>query len=403
MILRELQSSLREVGSGPDRWILLLLFLFLLSIPFSIFAAQVGYFGALIIWVGTMAVRRESDGVRTGFEMFFLLYLAAELISTLLSSNTAQSFLYMQRRMLLIPILYLLLAKVKSRSAITALLSMMLLAALGVALWSFRDLFINFSGYLAFQRRLSEFQMYMTAGGIMMIVALVIIPFVLHRETPTRFRWTAVLVLVPVLVNLLFTFTRSSWLGLIGGALVIGLRRHRKVLLPLLVILGMVVALSSPEMKDRMSSAFDPSHPNNVSRVHMWEVGWGMFLDHPLFGIGDIGTEQLWDRYSEPGWPSEGHLHNNVIMWMVTLGLTGSLVLISLFVALWRRLWEIEKLVHQDWLLGSLLLGGLGVMTGFHINGMFEWNFGDAEIMMLLWSVTGLSLAAGRMTEGDGK
>jgi hypothetical protein len=30
--------------------------------------------------------------------------------------------------------------------------------------------------------------------------------------------------------------------------------------------------------------------------------------------------------------------------------------------------------------------------------GLFEWNFGDAEAVMLLWFVTGLALAARRMT-----
>lgn len=399
MIQSSFLAAFSETRTDAEKWILALLCLFLLSIPFSIFLAQIGYFGALTIWVVTMAAGRRPWPERTGFEIFFLLYLLAEAISTLFSTNKGQSLLYMQRRMLLIPIIFVLVANVRSRETITSLLSMVMVSALCVSLWSFRDLIIHFSDYLAFDRRLSAFQMYMTAGGIMMMVALLLIPFVLHTQTPARIRGAALLVLIPILVNLLFTFTRSSWLGLIGGVMLIGLRRHRKVLVPFLVVIGVVVLLSSPEMRGRMSSAVDPAHPNNVTRLHMWEVGWNMFLDHPFIGIGDIGTEQLWDRYSEPGWQPEGHLHNNLLMWLVTLGIGGCLVLVGLFVSIWVRLWRAEKGLRDDWLYGSLTLGALGMYTGFHINGLFEWNFGDAEIMMLVWGITGLSLASARTIE----
>jgi hypothetical protein len=35
-------------------------------------------------------------------------------------------------------------------------------------------------------------------------------------------------------------------------------------------------------------------------------------------------------------------------------------------------------------------------MAGFHVAGLFEWNYGDAEILMLVWAVIGLLLAADR-------
>jgi hypothetical protein len=33
-------------------------------------------------------------------------------------------------------------------------------------------------------------------------------------------------------------------------------------------------------------------------------------------------------------------------------------------------------------------------MAGFHVNGLFEWNFGDSEIIMLIWATVGMALAA---------
>jgi len=386
--------AISETKSGQPLAIFFLLLLFFLSSAFSIFLAQVGYFGALMVWCYCLFRKGPCIVEGTGFGLFFGLYMAAELVATLFAYNQAQSLLYMQRRMLLLPIAYLVLSNTSSRAVLISLFSALILSALSVALWGCRDLALHFPEYFRFERRMSEFQMYMTAGGMMMISCLMLLPFVLHKRTPSRIRWLASFILIPLGVNLLFTFTRSSWLGFIAGAVVIGVRRHKIVALPVIAAVGLVLLFASPEILDRMTSTFDPSHENNQTRLHMWRTGMRMFADHPVVGIGDIGTEQLWDRYGEPPWPPEGHLHNNLIMWLVTLGALGFCVLVGLFVRIWLRLWRIENSLKDDWLLGSLALGSLGVMAGFHINGLFEWNFGDAEIIMLVWGIVGLTLAA---------
>ncbi|HXF99486.1 MAG TPA: O-antigen ligase family protein, partial [Bacteroidota bacterium] len=183
----------------------------------------------------------------------------------------------------------------------------------------------------------------------------------------------------------------------LAGALVIAAMRARKIVLPLVAIVAAVVVLASPEMQDRMASIFNPYHPNNVTRLQMWTVGIRIFLDKPIVGVGDIGIEKVWNRYADPGWEPAGHLHNNMLLWLATLGIVGFVVLVALFVKLWSEVRAIEKNYHNDWFIGSLSLGCLAAMAGFHVNGLFEWNFGDAEIMMLLWSLVGLTFAAKRV------
>lgn len=55
-------------------------------------------------------------------------------------------------------------------------------------------------------------------------------------------------------------------------------------------------------------------------------------------------------------------------------------------------------LAANGWLQGSVSLGALGVFVGFLVAGLFEWNFGDHEIMTLVWATVGLSLASGRLS-----
>ena len=398
MITRPVSDILPE--SKIDKAIIVLLVVFLLCSAFSIALTQIGYFSALILWTGKMVYRKQWMVPRTPFDRFFLAYAAAEILATIFAAEKLYSLLYLQRRLLIIPIVYTLAGNITSTRQLKVLFTALVTSAVGVALWSFRTVVIHFGDFLQFHRRLGEFQIYMTAGGIQMISLLLILPFILHQGTPKKIRLVSIAAIVPLLVNLFFTFTRSSWLGFITGVIIIGSLKTRKVLLALVALMAVVFLLSTPEMRERrMYSLVDPYHPDNISRLHMWTTGLRAFADHPLFGVGDVGMETIWSQYADPGWGTEGHLHNNVMMWLVTLGIVGCAVLVALFVKIWIVVWRAQKRLREDWFAGSLALGALAVLAGFHVNGLFEWNFGDAEIIMLVWAIVGLVLAALKLAD----
>ncbi|TAK54974.1 MAG: O-antigen ligase family protein [Bacteroidetes bacterium] len=381
-----------------DKIIFGLLMMFLLCSSFSIALTQIGYFGALILWIIKMLYARKNEFPQTELDYFFFAFIIAETIAATFSYNKPVAFLYLQRRVLLLPIIYTIVGNVKSVKDLQYLFIALMVSALGVSLWQTKDLLLHLGEFLHFQRRLGEFQIYMTAGGIMMIAGLLLLPILLHPETPKKIRWWTGLALIPILTNLFFTFTRSSWLGFVAGVIVIGFVRTKKLLLILLAALVIIIVVSPPEVQGRIFSIVDPNHYANQTRINMWHVGWKMFLDNPLIGIGDIGTEVLWYRYSDLNWGPEGHLHNNLFHWLATLGLLGFTIVIALFVKLWLTIAKIEKRQRTDWFFGSIPLGALAVYAGFHINGLFEWNFGDAEIIMLVWAITGMALASRKLT-----
>jgi hypothetical protein len=43
------------------------------------------------------------------------------------------------------------------------------------------------------------------------------------------------------------------------------------------------------------------------------------------------------------------------------------------------------------------VVGSIGALAGFIVNGLFEWNFGDAEVVTLLYIVIGSNIAFQRM------
>jgi len=398
MQIEELQQPKQSTDRIFDKAIFALLVMFLFCSAFSIALSEIGYFSALAFWAGKMMYTRRLSIPRTPFDLFFLGYIGSEILATIFAHDKAYSLLYLQRRLLLLPIVYIIFGNIRSRRDLELLFGALILSAVAVALWSMKDILVHFSEYLHFNRRLSEFQHYMTAGGITMIGLLLLLPFVVHKRTPHKYRLLALSFTLPLAVNLFFTFTRSSWLGFLAGTVYIGAVRTRRLFLPVFIVSLMVLFLATPEIRERIYSVIDPNHPANVARVHMWMTGVKIFIDHPIVGIGDVGTETVWNQYAQPGWEPEGHLHNNIIMWVVTLGLVGLVVLVALFVRIWLVMSQIEKKLRDHWFHGSLALGGLAVLVGFHVNGLFEWNFGDAEIISLVWAILGLILAAEKIS-----
>ena len=91
-------------------------------------------------------------------------------------------------------------------------------------------------------------------------------------------------------------------------------------------------------------------------------------------------------------------MHNNFIIIGATLGIPGLAVLLALFVQIVIVEWKaLRSVPRHEWLLRGTVLGCIASFTGFQVNGLFEWNFGDAEIAMLLWLSVGLALAADRI------
>jgi O-antigen ligase len=202
-----------------------------------------------------------------------------------------------------------------------------------------------------------------------------------------------------MLLPLIFTFTRSAWLGLLAGMILMCALQNRKVLIGVGVLIVVFWFLAPVSMKDRAASAFDPSHPRNVERVYMWKAGAEMIRDNPMTGVGDIDLTKLYSEYKSPqATGSPGHMHNNFIMFGVIWGVPGLLIFLILFGKI--LVTEIRIFIsvpQEEWLLKGTALGALGAFAGFHVAGLFEWNFGDAEIVMLFWMTVGLSLTVGRI------
>lgn len=150
----------------------------------------------------------------------------------------------------------------------------------------------------------------------------------------------------------------------------------------------------SHNKRNRLLSIFDKNHETNHERLQMWSTGFKILSDHPLFGVGDIDLKTIYSKYKEPYFKEDfGHLHNNYIHFLVILGVIGFIVVVYLLGSIIKLNIKIYSRLKNIPYASSYSLGTLAAFIGFLFSGIGEWNFGDQEIITLVWFTLGLNIA----------
>jgi putative inorganic carbon (HCO3(-)) transporter len=233
----------------------------------------------------------------------------------------------------------------------------------------------------------------MTAGGITMIGATVALAMALWLKD-MRLRLIFAVSTVFILGCLLLTATRGSWLGFLAAALLLIWYSNRKLLLIVPIVAAAFYLLQPEQFAPRIRHMFDPTWGTNAKRLHWWSIGYEIFKDHPIVGIGDVGTTPMYTRYAPPGETElVGHFHSNYVHIAVTLGGLGLAAFLFMMAAVFVRLWQqVRRFVGEHSWTAAWALAGLAAFLAFNINGFFEWNFGDQEIITMIWFCAGLGL-----------
>ena len=195
-----------------------------------------------------------------------------------------------------------------------------------------------------------------------------------------------------LIVALSLTFTRSAWIGACAAVgLIFALKDFRlTALLP--IVIALMFAFAPDAVTDRMMSVFNLRDPSNRDRLAMMQTGAGIVRDYPLTGVGPNMVPRVYATYR----PAAGveainpHLHNVPLQIAAERGLPA--------VAVW--LWFVAVLAvtlvrlfrtDQERMLGA---GALAAVAGMLAAGLFEYNFGDSEFLMMFLVIVTLPFAA---------
>ncbi len=152
--------------------------------------------------------------------------------------------------------------------------------------------------------------------------------------------------------------------------------------------------------RSRLLSIFDMYLPSNFNRLAFWRAGLLMFRDHPLFGVGDIDLANLYRKYKRPfDKEIQGHMHNNFIHVLVTLGLFGLTAVCLLFFMYYKISYNIYKKRKSTPFVSSFALGVLGSFSAFLASGLTELNFWNFQMATLIFFIFGLNFAFYKLSE----
>ncbi|MBE0645919.1 MAG: O-antigen ligase family protein [Bacteroidetes bacterium] len=370
------------------------------GVLFSIALSSVAFAFAGAAFLALALLDPHSVLKTSHIDGFILAWTAAVLVMVAFAIYPASSLGSAKRLLLVLVVFFLPAAFPASRDLRRFLIVLAVAAGLQSLLGILHQILGN-------EERLGLFQHYMTGGGLRMILLLLFLPLLIDRGTPRRERAIIAAAVALMLVALVLTMTRSSWLGFAAGAVLIGALRYRMLIPALAVVLLLVFLIAPRQYRERLSLMFTTQKTelkgetggeavvqSNQSRMRMWRTGWQMFLDHPVVGVGDGEMYMMYREYVPDAIKDEGgHLHNTYIHVLATHGAVGLLAMLALFGAIAWREWRIIRREKGN-ATGALALGALAAFTGFLVNGMAEYNFGDHEIVLLLWMTFGLVNAA---------
>jgi len=359
------------------------------AIQFSIAAGQILLAVAVFCWVAMLVTGREPVTVP---RMFWPLavYAALTLLSAAFSPQPLTSLIDCKQLVLflLIPVTYRLLDARRAETMVSVILTF---AAVSAAYGIFQYAILHYDNLG--QRPQGTLGHYMTYSGLLMLVIGTALSRLLYGN---RERTWAAIVMPALLVAVALTFTRSAWVGAcVAAALLLSLKDFR-LLAILPIAAAAFFAFAPARVTTRFVSMFDLKDPTNRDRVAMLREGRHMIRDHPLLGVGPNMVQPFYAQYREPDAvePINPHLHNVPVQVAAERGLPA--------LAAW--LGFIGLLIY-DLVRGfrsgsrSLTAVGLAAVVSMLAAGMFEYNFGDSEFLMLFLILVTLPFAAVRQPQ----
>jgi O-antigen ligase len=286
-------------------------------------------------------------------------------------------------KFLLLPLALMIFREV--RGAKEAALGVLLFFGVGTSIWGLWQYFGL--GQRDLEHRITGPAVHvMTFSGLILPVALVFAVLWLHdRRNVWLIFGTGVTTLA-----LLLTFTRSVWIGWLMAITVLIILRRPKLLAWLAPAIVWFLILMPMPLFTRLMSTFDTRQSSNLDRIRMVEAGVEIIRDYPLLGVGPANIKEVYPLYRRPDAPRFRipHLHNNVVQIWAERGvvaLAAYLIFLALFLRECARAWGGERRKFAEI--------GVAVCVALTMAGLFEFNFGDTEVLFLMLDVFALVIA----------
>jgi putative inorganic carbon (hco3(-)) transporter len=394
----------------------------------------VSVFELLILWLGIVLLARwylwhEAPEGWPRPALFMGIYLLAGAVTLLYASDLTRARLELVNTVKDVVFVLLVVIALHRSSSLrpaiwTLLLAGIFLSTLSVYQQLSGNLEATFGGFsIAEEQPLAGGTSGYRVGGPMgspNFFALVLIPLLplavdrLWREQHPLLRLLALWASGSMLLAIVFTFSRGGFVALavVVGLLLWRLRQRPALLLGLALVLVLLLPLAPDTYRERLGTLTelavlreDPALTTERSirgRLSEWIVGWEMFRDHPLGGVGVDHYPVHYLDYSEQlgldNRRSERSPHSLYVEVAAEMGIVGLVAFGALLAALFAGLWyahnrfRAQGAEDEASLVGALAIGFAGYLVGS--------LFLHAAYPRFFWTLAAIGFAAPLIAAG---
>jgi len=368
-----------------------------LPIPVTLF--QLGLVFGFVFFVYSKLAARDIDIQFYGLEKEYVLFLCIIFISLVYSPEREQGLFYSIRFLVLILMTYLIYNCINKQKELSTVLMLIVGISSIIAAYNVYQFYLNpqiaafnFINQGTKLIRSSGFETDPNIFASYLFIPLMCVVCLFERAgNRMKIFWFSIAGIL--LLSVLLTYSRSSWVAIFFGLLFISY--HKKSLRFPLYCLGafLVVFIVSEEIRTTFFSVIDrvgeifagKSDDSSRFRIILFQTSILMWLDSYTFGIGYQGFSTVFKDYHPPqevGWVYEPH--NEFYTVLSELGTIGFIIFIFIIIKIinlsYLSLKEYAKQEQDDTLILALFssficyliffqfLGGMQYHTAYMIN-----------------------------------
>ena len=369
------------------------LIIFICMTTVSISLMQIAYILAIAFWFLQLYLNPQR------LQLPLLIPISGFALASFLATLTAASplsSLVECRNLLEWVLFYLAVNTLRSEARATLFAQLLITAGAVMALYGLSQ---TLAHGIAPSFRIAGASTYMTFGGQLMLLCLLALSHLLFHPPSRHWLWLMPAFII-LLAALLGTQTRNAWLGFFVACPFLLCLRHRAFLIGLPLLCILLFALAPPAVRDRIRSFGNLQDITVQERFSMWRSGRGIIRDYPWTGVGMGVMKEMEKRYRPPDslLPPErrlSHLHNSMVQIAAERGLIGLAWWLAIWAAFFWRGWRAyRQTATSDRYARARIVGSLACVMGFLVAGLFEDNFGDSEIISMLYLIMALPFLA---------
>lgn len=249
---------------------------------------------------------------------------------------------------------------------------------------------------------------YVTYAEVLQLLAS--LAFGLLLQVRKRRSW-ALISLVSVVVAMgaaiVLTVTRAVWIAWAGALLVMSLRVMNKRAVLIIVAVGVVAAPVALKIlqQTRGQPLLSAHEPSTAYRLTVWREGLSLLVNRPkhlVLGIGMDSLKHQWREWGlfQGGRLPVGHMHSTPLQIALERGIPALICFGWWFGSYLLLLWRLTgpRASPMDWVTRGIGLGIFGGTIGFLISSLVHYNFGDSEVIMIVYFLMGISVVVERET-----